>query len=186
MLIRPLQIRDIFTISRMYLSLSEEDRRLFHPFPFRWWIIVPVATLFSIGPTAGKFIRVIFPRGVFLPVIAIETVTDRCAGFAYLQMKSRGSDNRYIATLGIVVDDRYKNKGIGSQMMIELIRQADKDNVFKIVLTVLVDNEPAIRLYQEHGFNIIKTEDNKEFWNGRFYPRHEMELVLNESRGHQQ
>jgi len=182
MLIRPLQIKDIFTISRMYLSLSEEDRRVFHPCPFCLWKVVLIV---SISPMVSKFIRVVFPKAAFLPLIAIDATTSRHAGIAYLQMRGRCPDDRYIATLGIVVSDKYKNKGIGSQLMTSLINQAYENSVDKIVLTVLADNKPAIRLYQKHGFNLINTVSNREFWDGRFYPHHEMELILNKDRGHQ-
>ena len=179
MFIRLLQIKDIFTISRMYLSLSKEDRRFFHPFAFRWWIIVPVFALFWLGPVAGKFIRIIFPRAAFLSSVAIDTATHEYAGFAYVQMRKKCSDNKYTATLGIVVSDKYKNKGVGSHLMTRLINRAYENGVDKIVLTVFADNKPAIRLYQKHGFALINTVNNGEFWGGGFYPNHEMELILN-------
>lgn len=179
MLVRPLQIKDIFNISRMYSSLSEEDRRFFHPCPFCLWKVVLIVTFLSISPIVSKLTRVIFLKTAFLPLIAVDTATNKCTGFAYLQMKERHLGDRYIATLGIVVSDEYKSRGIGSQLMTSLVNQAYENNVDKIILTVLAENRPAIRLYQKHGFNLINTVNNREFWDGRFYPHHEMELILN-------
>ena len=183
-LIRPFQIKDIFSISKMYLFLSEEDRRVFHPCPFRWWIVIPIVTLLSIEPIVSKFIRVIFPRAAFLPLIAIDAATNRCAGFTYLQMRERCIHDRYIATLGIVVGDKYRNKGIGSQLVAGLINQAYEIKVDKIIITLLADNEAAFRLYQRHGFKLVNTVDNAEFWDGRFYTRLEEELILNKDKSH--
>ncbi len=185
MRIRPFQIRDIFTISRIYLSLSAEDRRVFHPCSFRLWKVIPIAAFLSISPTVSKFTRLIFPRAAFLPLIVVDTATNECAGFTYLQMKRRCPGGRYIATLGIVVSDKYKSKGTGSQLMTSLINQAYENNVDKIVLTVLADNKPAIRLYQKYGFELINTVNNREFWDGKSYPYHEMELILNKDKRRQ-
>ncbi len=179
---RPLQIKDIFTISTMYLSLSGADRRLFHPFPFRLWKVVPIAVLLSISPKVSKFIRVVFLRAAFVPLIAIDAATNKCAGFAYLHMEKRCPGDRYFASLGIVVGDEHRNKGIGSQLVAGLINQAYQNNVDRIVLTVLADNKSAIRLYQKHGFDLINTVNDGEFWDGRFYTHHEMELILNKDK----
>lgn len=181
-LIRPFQIKDIFSVSKMYLSLPEEDRRVFHPCPFHWWIVIPIVAILSVEPIVSKFIRVIFPRAAFLPLIAIRAATNRCAGFAYLQMRKRHPNGRYIATLGIVVIDRHRNKGIGSQLMASLIKQAYENKVHKIILTVLADNKSAIGLYQNHGFNIVNTIDGGDFWGGKLYTNHQMELILNKDR----
>ena len=85
----------------------------------------------------------------------------------------------------IVSSDKYKSKGTGSQLMTSLINQAYENNVDKIVLTVLADNKPAIRLYQKYGFELINTVNNREFWDGKSYPYHEMELILNKDRRRQ-
>lgn len=182
MVIRPLQIKDIFGVSKMYISISDEDRRFFHPFPFYWWIITPIMTLLLFGPQVGKFIRGLFPRAVFFSFIAVDNETREYGGLTYIQIRKKTSGNKYTATLGIVVNDKYKNKGIGSKLMTSLINQAYISNVNKIVLSVFADNAPAIQLYKQYGF--INTSRNcGECWGGRFYPCQEMELTLNEREG---
>jgi len=179
-----MQIKDIFTIIAMCLSLTETDRLFFHPFQLRLWKVVPFIVLLSVGSKVSKFIRAFYPRASFLGLIAIDTTMYKHAGFAYLHMDKRCPGGRYIASLGIVVGDDYKNKGIGSQLMTDLINIAYEIKVDKIVLTLLADNEAAFRLYQRHGFKLVNTVDNAEFWDGRFYTRLEEELIINKDKSH--
>jgi RimJ/RimL family protein N-acetyltransferase len=180
--IRPFQITDICTVSRMYLSLPEKDRRVFHPCPFHWWLVVPIVTILSIEPFLHKFIRLVFPRASFFPLIAREAASGRCAGFTYLQMRRKNTDGSYLATLGILVGNDYRTKGVGSQLMAGLIKQAYENNVSKIWLTVSADNESAISLYRGNGFIITSTKDKGDLWDGKFYTVHEMELVPDKKR----
>jgi len=181
-IIRPFRITDICTVSRMYLSLPAEDRRVFHPCPFHWWLVVPIVSILSIEPLLHKFIRSLFPRASFFPLIVRDAAGGRCAGFAYLQMRRKNTDGCYLATLGILVRNDYRTKGVGSQLMAGLIRHAYANNVSKIWLTVSADNESAINLYRTNGFSITNTREKGDKWNGKFHTIHEMELVLDKKR----
>ena len=177
LVIRAFQIRDIYSISKVYLSLPEKDRQVFHPCPFHWWLVVPIVSILSVEPIFHKVIRLIFLRASFIPLI-VRGVDGQCAGFAYLQMRGRNTDGRYLTTLGILVGNDYRLKGIGSQLMGSLIKHAEENSVGKIWLTVFADNEPAINLYQKHGFKITNTVEPNTSWNREAQAVHEMELVL--------
>ncbi len=62
--------------------------------------------------------------------------------------------------LGISLDEKVWNKGIGTRLMDALIDVAQRVGYEQIELEVLEDNERAIRLYKKYGFEIYGTKPN--------------------------
>ena len=52
----------------------------------------------------------------------------------------------------VVVEDTYRNQGIGRKMMQHMLDKAAKQNITVCTLEVRVSNAPAIRLYESLGF----------------------------------
>ena len=50
----------------------------------------------------------------------------------------------------------YRRKGIGGKLLMELINQLKQMEIDVFILEVLEHNEPAINLYQKHGFMIVR------------------------------
>ena len=75
------------------------------------------------------------------------------------------SDNKSTVWLGIALAEQYLGKGLGSILLNNLIKEADKLNYLIIQLTVDSENIPAIRLYKKFGFKILKeiNSDKKIF-----------------------
>ena len=87
-----------------------------------------------------------------------------CAGMT--PSKGRRS---HAASIGISVQDDLHGRGIGSALLAALIDAADNWlNLRRLELTVYVDNEPAIRLYQKFGFAIEGTRKADAFRDGEF------------------
>lgn len=87
-----------------------------------------------------------------------------CAGMT--PFKGRRS---HAAQIGISIHDDFHGRGIGSAMLGALIDAADNWlNLQRLELTVYVDNEPAIRLYQKFGFEIEGTRKADAFRDGKF------------------
>lgn len=64
----------------------------------------------------------------------------------------------HVADFGICVDSRWKNRGVASALMREMIEMCDNWlRVDRIELTVFVDNAPAIKVYKKFGFEIEGT-----------------------------
>jgi ribosomal protein S18 acetylase RimI-like enzyme len=59
-----------------------------------------------------------------------------------------------LAAMGIVQEAR--GKGAGSWFMSELIGEACRRNDREMVLEVIEQNEPAVKLYQKSGFQIVR------------------------------
>ena len=60
---------------------------------------------------------------------------------------------RHVATIGMGVHDEFAGRGVGSALMKAVLDIADNWlDLRRVELTVFSDNEPAIRLYERHGF----------------------------------
>lgn len=78
------------------------------------------------------------------------------------------SINEKVATIELVAVDReYQNKRIGKAMMIELDRflYEVKNEVTLIKVGTQVENENAIRFYQNRGFKLVKINTIYHSWN---------------------
>lgn len=70
--------------------------------------------------------------------------------------------NKYISIGSLYVDPSFRNKGVGSILLNQLIEYAKKNNVSKIVLDDMSDNYRENRnIYVKHGFQYVN-EDGPE------------------------
>lgn len=76
----------------------------------------------------------------------------------------QNSDNteRYICDLQIY--DEYRNQGYGNLMIAEMVEKYGDYNSIPLTLGVLVDNLPALHLYQKYGFKIYNNETPGVYW----------------------
>jgi putative acetyltransferase len=97
----------------------------------------------------------------------VAVLDGRIVGVAGLiQGKGRRS---HVAEIFMSVHDDHCGRGIGTALLAALVEAADNWlNVRRIELTVYVDNEPGIRLYQKFGFEIEGTRRADAFRAGKF------------------
>jgi len=76
---------------------------------------------------------------------------------------------RHVATVVIGILEEYCNKGIGYLLFQEIINFASENNVKRLELTVITENERAINLYKKLGFEIEGTRKNSTFKDGKYY-----------------
>ena len=60
--------------------------------------------------------------------------------------------SRHVADLGLMVDERFRRRGIGSLLLDEAVTWARASGIHKLELHVFPWNEPAIALYESYGF----------------------------------
>jgi L-phenylalanine/L-methionine N-acetyltransferase len=76
---------------------------------------------------------------------------------------------RHTAAFGMAVHDDFQRRGVGSALMEAALNLADNWlNITRLELEVYTDNEPAIALYQKHGFEIEGTLKKHAFRDGKF------------------
>jgi putative acetyltransferase len=75
----------------------------------------------------------------------------------------------HVGGIGLCVHDDFHRRGIGAALLATLIDVADNwINLRRLELTVYVDNEPAVRLYEKFGFAIEGTRRGDAFRDGAF------------------
>lgn len=182
--IRQMMLKDAVPLSKMYMSLSEDSKRFFHPFPFQVWKLIPMLIYISLSNKIGRYLRKISPILAFLSLVTIDAEQQIIVGFAYLRMKCLSSNGGYIANLGTAVRDDYQNKHIGSILIDKLINMTNDNYIKKITLQVMAENESAIRLYKKYGFKVEEVIKMKGL-DGMLYSGYDMALTLSPYKGNQ-
>jgi len=139
-MLRKLEEKDIDFLHEKLNSLSEEDKKLYHPHPF---------TKEAISKNFKKDYDYYF----------VLVKDDVIIGYSMLR-----TFNKYeIPTYGQVIWEEYRGKGYGSKILKETLVMAKKIGFKKVKLKVYPDNKVAYNLYLKNGFRKIGLEKN-EIW----------------------
>jgi ribosomal-protein-alanine N-acetyltransferase len=117
---------------------------------FRWWHIEQVLPiereLFPPEPwTAGQFWSELGQVDTRHYVVAVED--DQVVGYAGL---CDYPDEAFVQTMAVAPP--YQGRGVGAQLLEDLLAEAARRKHRRVLLEVRVDNEPAQRLYARYGF----------------------------------
>ncbi|MBC3843876.1 ribosomal protein S18-alanine N-acetyltransferase [Streptacidiphilus sp. 4-A2] len=124
----------------------------------RWWDIAPVLELerrlfpedaWSPGMFWSELADTRHPRATRWYTVA-EDADGRVAGYAGLMAVAGEADVQTIA-----VDERHWGSGLGTRLLIRLLRQAVEAECEGVLLEVRVDNDRAQRLYRRFGFEPV-------------------------------
>lgn len=98
--------------------------------------------------------------------------------FGYLE-GGRRHRTHHCSNLGVGVLGEYTNLGIGKAIVRELVSYAKaSESIAKIDLQVRKDNQHAIRLYKNSGFEVEGISRRALFINDRFYDYIHMGLMI--------
>jgi ribosomal protein S18 acetylase RimI-like enzyme len=169
----------------MYDSLSDETKQYFHPgfLGFKSinlrWLQSQILLLFSGIGTLNRAFAYCCPRLVFLPLVVISECGERkeFAAFGFVKFRKRLPNGYFLADLGIVVKTAYQGRGLGYNLLGNLLKLSRFERVQDIFLTVLEKNLRAIRLYQRYGFR--KIGKTVEYWKGKVFNVFLMKKSLN-------
>ena len=68
------------------------------------------------------------------------------------------ADEGEITNVAVVQSAR--NRGIGRELLLEMIKRIEQRGISRLVLEVRVSNDPAIRLYEKQGFAVMGKRKN--------------------------
>lgn len=131
--IRLLEHRDGALLYEHMMSMSEESRRLFCPYPY--------------DRLQAEAVAADAHNKESLRLLAL--VGEKCAGYAYFTTRNA---KRGLPMVGLGVTDEYQGVGLGRALMNYLIREAKARGFKGLDLTVFKDNYRAQRLYASLGF----------------------------------
>jgi putative acetyltransferase len=94
---------------------------------------------------------------------------DRVVGVLDVNTFPNRPRRRHVGTIGMGVHDEWQGKGVGKALMRAALDLADNWlNLTRVELEVYTDNEPAIRLYEQFGFEREGTLRQHAFRDGRY------------------
>lgn len=144
--------------------------------PMRWWDIEPAAAL-----EATLFPRDAWSAESFWSELAQYdsrhyVVAERAGtlvGYAGLAAAVGEAD-----VLTVAVDTAEQGRGVGRRLLRELLAEADRRGCGDVLLEVRGGNEPAVALYERHGFERVGVRR-------RYYPDGEDAIVMRRRKGRQ-
>lgn len=81
--------------------------------------------------------------------------------------------------LSVYVDAAYQNRGIGKQLMRQIIEAArENKEIHTIISLITFDNEPSIRMHQAFGFKYCGRIEDAGFKFGRYLHLDAYQLIL--------
>jgi ribosomal-protein-alanine N-acetyltransferase len=99
----------------------------------------------------------------------IAEESDKMAGFAIVEWGGPASDRyAYIQTLEVVPEQR--RRGVARELLTRLEQSAMQAGAHSIWLHVDTENDPAIHLYEEHGYERQGREEH-------YYARHRAAFI---------
>jgi len=75
------------------------------------------------------------------------------------ELKGCGYIDEHTPEIAIALFEEYRNQGIGTEMMLQMIALMKEKGYLQVSLSITKGN-PAIRLYERLGFNVV--DDNEE------------------------
>jgi putative acetyltransferase len=100
--------------------------------------------------------------------VLAAVVAGKVVGLASLHWSNRPRA-RHMASLGMFVHDAYQGRGIGKRLMAALIDAADRWlGLVRVELEVYPDNERAVRLYEQFGFQVEGRKRLNAWRDGRY------------------
>ncbi|MXP50075.1 GNAT family N-acetyltransferase [Pantoea sp. Eser] len=109
--------------------------------------------------------------------LLVACIDDVVVGQCALQVEERAR-RRHVASLGMVVDQRYRQRGVGTTLMREMVALCDNWlQVSRMELAVFVDNATAIALYHRFGFEIEGTAKGFAMRHGELIDVHYMARI---------
>jgi len=86
----------------------------------------------------------------------------------------------HVGSLGIIVQKKFRDLGIGFNLIDKAIRESKRLNKEKIVLSTFLDNERALYLYKKIGFKKAGIRKKQFYMDSSYYDEVLMELWIDD------
>ncbi len=86
----------------------------------------------------------------------------------------------HVGSLGIIVQKKFRDLGIGFNLIDKAIRESKRLNKEKIILSTFLDNERALYLYKKIGFKTAGIRKKQFYIDTNYYDEVLMELWIDD------
>tara|TARA_Y100001970_G_scaffold179455_1_gene218378 strand:+ start:265 stop:771 length:507 start_codon:yes stop_codon:yes gene_type:complete len=84
-------------------------------------------------------------------------ISDETVGWAALKPVSQRKAYRGVVESRIYIDEKYKNQGVGSKLLNELILQSEAAGFWTLEAFIFPENKASIALHKNHNYELIGT-----------------------------
>ncbi|SDQ79918.1 GNAT family N-acetyltransferase [Virgibacillus salinus] len=109
--------------------------------------------------------------------ILVAETGNKLVGFL-MAFGGKARRNKHSAYIVIGILKEYRGQGIGSKLLEELERWALCNNIHRLELTVVTQNESGLSLYRKMGFTTEGTKKHSLFIDGDFVDEYYMSKLL--------
>jgi L-amino acid N-acyltransferase YncA len=180
-IIRPAKISDIDGLCEVYFTLSQENKRLFHPFPYVKWKLKLIFLAMIVSRNLITVIKKTIPKLGFILIVAYDKDSKQLLGFIYCHITCKENNNKFVANVGITKKEGVNAKGIGTKLYALLIDSARVAGISKFTATILEDNIPSIELCKKYGY-VVTGYAADDYWEGKRTKNLKVELELDKAR----
>jgi len=113
-------------------------------------------------------------RKIFYVITSQDKVAGYCIYYLKPTLSFKGFEKKSVIC-SIATDRIFRGKGFAERLLKESIEEMKLNGISSVLLYVNINNQPAIRLYEKIGFQIINKVDNICGYKKSCY---EMELKL--------
>jgi RimJ/RimL family protein N-acetyltransferase len=105
-------------------------------------------------------------------------INGEVVGMLCLNLNSLSKTQHKAKITQVFLQEQWRSRGIFPELMNEVLRFANNIHLVKVTLTVLAQNEKAIKAYEKHGFVVMGKMQKELFVNNKFYDEVYMEKLI--------
>ena len=155
---------DLLKLYRLYLTLPDDVKMVFHPFPFSRTRLVLILFVMIVSGNLICIVKRTFPKLGSTIIIALSKSND-IIGFNFFVITGK-EHNKFVANVGILTLPSFQGMGIGSKMYDLLIKTAKEAGIGKFRVTVIECNVASTNQVKKIGY-VNKGYALDEYWDGR-------------------
>jgi len=165
--------RDFPKLKEVANSLSEENKRFYHPWMFNLnpslkIRLGQIVCKFSLIPYIGGLIKKLFPYG-FAVILKCVSNEGHIVGIISIYNFKRLDNGKFLASHADMIKEEFQNMGLGKFQRAQMKKIAKKYDVSTISAGIHADNEKGLTRASKKGWRIVKMKKNADEFNGKKY-----------------
>lgn len=113
-------------------------------------IATGIATFETTAPECDQWNKGHLPFGRL-----VATINDQVVGWAALSPVSNRCVYGGVAEISVYIDEAFRGKGIGKQLLEQLIPDSEANGIWTLQAGIFTDNAASVKLHESVGFRVI-------------------------------
>jgi L-amino acid N-acyltransferase YncA len=105
----------------------------------------------------------------------VAQIEDEVVGFAALSQVSKRKVYKGVAEVTVYVDTKHRGKGVGQQLLKELIKGSEKYGFWTLQAGIFSENKASIKLHKKCGFRVVGIRERIGKLSNKWHDNHFLE-----------